>query len=232
MGFAGLFLALGPMIFMGIAGQFNLPGMSDSVNEFIGKLALLAFVAFGPGFILAGLVFPLTISWAAESAGDHDGKRLGVLLGINGLGGALGAEFAYRVLLPWLTLHLAMGAVALAYAVAGLALVLSHESRAGSQPNNSIDRGSRRKEAPNSPGQQENVRTSSRRLLQSKQSLSRIACQAGAVAGVLLLAKFGLSRLPLVNTHQALAVLDHHSGREGSVAVVEKPKLWPLHSDG
>jgi spermidine synthase len=181
---AALALAAGPMIFMGIVQHVNALAANGSVNEFIVKLALLAFVSLGPGFLLMGLVFPLTMAWTTEEAGDLEGKKLGWLLAVNGFGGVAGAEIAYRVLLPVFDVHLAMAVVAGAYALAGFALSL---------------RGPRR--------------------------LSRLVPRSGALACVFLLAIFGLQRLPLVNTHHGLKLLDHRSGREGAVAVVESEAL-------
>ena len=129
MAIAALVLAAGPLIFVGIGKCTNLLEINDSVGEFMIKLALLAFVSAGPGFLLAGLVFPLTISWLAEVAGDADGKELGWLLAVNGLGGVVGAETAYRILLPFFDVHTAAGVVATSYALAGLALALSSERR-------------------------------------------------------------------------------------------------------
>lgn len=126
---AALALAFGPMIFMGIVEHMNVLGMNGSVNEFIIKLALLAFISLGPGFLLAGLIFPLTISWAAEAAGDVDGRKLGWLLAVNGFGGVIGAETAYRVLLPAFDVHVSLGVTAVAYVLAGLALALRDQRR-------------------------------------------------------------------------------------------------------
>ena len=180
MAIAALLLAAGPLIFVGIGKHTNPLAINHSVGEFMIKLALLAFVSVGPGFLLAGLVFPLTISWLAEEAGDADGKKLGWLLAVNGLGGVVGAETAYRVLLPFFDVHTAAGVVAIGYALAGLALSLSSERR-----------------------------------------VSRIVSHAGAVAGMALLIIFVLPKLPLVSRRPGITVLDHRSGREGSVAVLE-----------
>ena len=179
MGAAAIALAAGPLIFVAIAKHTDMLEMNSSVGAFVSKLALLAFVSLGPGFLLAGLVFPLTISWLAEAAGDSDGKELGWLLAANGLGGVVGAETAYRILLPLFDLHTSIGIVASSYALAGLAL--SFCGRRGG---------------------------------------SRIGFQAGAAAGVALLTILGLRQLPLVSTRFGVKVLDHRSGREGTVAVV------------
>lgn len=181
---AALALAAGPMIFMGIVEHVNVLGVNGSVNEFIIKLALLAFISLGPGFLLAGLIFPLTISWTAEAAGDVDGRKLGWLLAVNGFGGVIGAEIAYRVLLPVFDVHMSLGVTAIAYALAGLALASRYQRR-----------------------------------------MVWMIPQAGAATGVVLLILFGLRQLPLVNTHQGLTLLDHRSGRAGSVAVVENSAL-------
>jgi spermidine synthase len=179
MGIAALALAAGPLLFIGIVKHVDMLAMNGSVSEFIIKLALLAFVSLGPGFLLTGLVFPLAISWLAEAAGDSDGKQFGWLLALNGLGGVVGAETAYRILLPLFDVHTALGIVAASYALAGLALSLAGR----------------------------------RRILW-------ISSHAGAVAAVALVLVLGLRPLPLVSKQFGIKLLDHRSGREGSVAVV------------
>jgi spermidine synthase len=129
MGCAALALVAGPLIFMGIVKHVDMLETNASVGHFVFKLALLAFISLGPGFLLAGLVFPLTISWSAEATGDQDGKNLGWLLAANGLGGAVGAETASRILLPLFGIHTALGLVALAYAFAGFVLSWNRQRR-------------------------------------------------------------------------------------------------------
>jgi spermidine synthase len=179
MGIAALLLAAGPLLFMAIVKRVDMLEMNGSLGEFITKLALLAFVSLGPGFVAAGLVFPLTISWLAEDGGDEDGKQLGWLLAANGLGGLVGAEAAYRILLPLFDIHAALGVVAVAYALAGLALSLFN-----------------------------------------RRPVSWIASHAGIAATVALVLILGLRPLPLISKRFGIKLLDHHSGREGSVAVV------------
>jgi spermidine synthase len=179
MGVAALALAAGPLLFMGIVKHVDMLEMNGSVSEFIIKLALLAFVSLGPGFVLAGLVLPLTISWLAETGDDNEGKQLGWLLAFNGLGGLVGAETAYQILLPLFDIHTALGVVAIGYAVAGLALSLFDRRR-----------------------------------------VSWIASHAAVAAAVALVLILGLRPLPLVSKRFGIKLLDHHSGREGSVAVV------------
>jgi spermidine synthase len=179
MGLAALALAAGPLIFMSIVRHVDLLAMNGSVGEFIIKLVLLAFVSLGPGFLLAGLVFPLTISWLAEEVGDSDGKKLGWLLAFNGLGGVAGAEIAYGILLPLFNIHAALGVVAIGYVIAALALWLA-----------------------------------------SRRPLYWGIIHAGVLTSIVLVMFLGLRHLPLVSRRWGTAVLDQHSGREGSVAVV------------
>lgn len=179
MGLTALALAAGPLVFMGIAKHVDLLELNGSVGGFVIKLVLLAMSTLGPGFLLAGLVFPLTISWLAEEAGDRDGKRLGWLLAVNGLGGVIGAEMAYRILLPLFDVHTALGTVAIGYALAGLAF-----------------------------------------SWRSNRKVSEIKFQAGALVAVALIIVFGLQQLPVVSKRFGIKLLDHRSGREGSVAVI------------
>jgi hypothetical protein len=202
MGIAALALAAGPLIFMGIAKNVDMFEMNASVGAFIIKLALLAFVSLGPGFLLAGLVFPLTISWLAEAAGDGDGKRLGWLLAVNGLGGVVGAETAYRILLPLFDVHTALGVVAISYGLAALAL-----SFCSQRFNNSTIQ-----------------RQRPRRVLW-------IASHAVVVAAVALSIP-GLRALPLVSKRFGIRLLDHFGTRRVGRGGIRKRRHGPLYCRG
>lgn len=115
---AAVLLAIGPLVFMAIVERINPLAENSSVPAFALKLSALTLASFGPGLFVAGLVFPLAIAEAAGS--DRSGRSLGWLLAVNGLGGLLGAELAWRFLLPGVGLHLGIGALALGYAFVGI----------------------------------------------------------------------------------------------------------------
>ena len=85
------------------------------------KLIAASLMTAGPGVLLAGLVFPLVAYLGEQARAVRVGQRLAWLIALNGLGGLLGAETAYRWLLPAFGVHQSMGAIASIYALAGLA---------------------------------------------------------------------------------------------------------------
>ncbi len=98
----------------------GLPPMPDFASFWI-KLVALFFVGFGPALFFAGFIFPLlSVLWARASGGGA--QAWGWLLAANGLGGFLGAECAYRVLMPALGLHGAVGLIGVGYL--GVALLI------------------------------------------------------------------------------------------------------------
>jgi spermidine synthase len=94
---------------------------ADSFTFYWFRLFGLVLLAFGPGFFFAGLVFPLiSAAWSRHTRvwqNRSGGHAWGWLLAVNGLGGLLGAEFAYRILLPQAGIYQSMGWIALAYAI-------------------------------------------------------------------------------------------------------------------
>lgn len=77
------------------------------------RLLLLTLLIFGPVFLAASFWFPLLTEWWDHSNDQHGASRWGWLLALNGIGGLLGAECAYRLLLPALGPFGSMGALAL-----------------------------------------------------------------------------------------------------------------------
>lgn len=96
----------------------------DGWVAFLTRLLALTLTAFGPAVLVAGCVFPLAMRWAEERSGDQHHRTLGVLLAVNGLGGFLGAEIAYRWLMPVLGVHVGTGVLALTYVLAALGLAV------------------------------------------------------------------------------------------------------------
>ena len=111
---AGVATLLSSGVFLHLARvSGGLPPMPDFAAFWV-KLALLFLIGFGPALFFAGFLFPLlSVLWARTARGGA--QTWGWLLAVNGLGGFLGAECAYRILMPALGLHGAVGAVGLAY---------------------------------------------------------------------------------------------------------------------
>ncbi len=77
----------------------------------------LALVAGALAFVVGGMVFPLTFRLVS---GGHPGRRLGVLLAANTVGGILGSAGASFVLLPLVGLWRSIGWLGLLYGAAAL----------------------------------------------------------------------------------------------------------------
>jgi len=120
---AGVFVALAPQVFMGIAQRSNWFADNASVSSFVFKLGALAMLSVGPAWLAAGLLFPFALASAGEHcSANQSGQRLGILLAVNGLGGLLGAELAYRVLLPAFGVYGSLSAIGFGLAVPALLL--------------------------------------------------------------------------------------------------------------
>ncbi|TVP79753.1 MAG: hypothetical protein EA353_05475 [Puniceicoccaceae bacterium] len=120
-GLTGWATVVSSAVFLYVARQSGgLPPMPDFASFWI-RLFVLFFVGFGPALFLAGFLFPLlSVLWARASGGGA--QAWGWLLAANGLGGFLGAECGYRLLMPGLGLHGAVGLIGVGYL--GVALFL------------------------------------------------------------------------------------------------------------
>jgi len=124
---AGVTFAMTPIGFMSMAKRAGFLKVNDSVLEFAMELGGIVLLTIGPAFFIAGLLFPLLLS-RISSVGRSAASQLAVLLALNGVGGFLGAEFAYRFLLPAAGPFGATTLVGVGYAGAAfaLALLLNH----------------------------------------------------------------------------------------------------------
>jgi len=121
----GILVVLAPQIFMGIAQRSNWFAENQGVTQFVFKLGGLALLSVGPAWLVGGLIFPLAIARAGQHcSATQSGQRLGLLLAVNGLGGLLGAELAYRVLLPTFGVYGAVTTIGLAFTVIALIFAL------------------------------------------------------------------------------------------------------------
>jgi len=173
---AGLTTAATPVLFFGAAKTIGLQPMATFWAWFV-RLQLLTLASLGPAMLAAAFVFPLSVSWA----GAGHARRLGWLLAANGLGGLLGAELTYRLLLPAFGPHLGVGAIGVVYLAAAAVFF----------------------------------------IVRARGWLDALV-PAGLplLAAAIVVAR--VERLPLVNPYLGFTVVEHRSGREGTVAVVER----------
>ena len=117
----GVALVVAPLLFMGMARLAGDIARDATLPEFFLSLAFLVLISLGPAFLASGLVFPRAMAWADATRGRRSGTA-GRLLAINGLGGLLGAEAAYGVLLPRCGIHGSLAVIGGLYALVGLGL--------------------------------------------------------------------------------------------------------------
>lgn len=121
-GVAALFVALSPVIFMKLVQGGVVPSTAHSITAYWLTLMKLSFLCFGPGLFVAGMLFPLALKHA-ETTWDGKGMHpIAWLLAVNGIGGLLGAEFAYRLILPTTGIHVGMGWLGIFFALLSLAV--------------------------------------------------------------------------------------------------------------
>ncbi len=124
MAMAGMAFVLSPLGFMSVAKKARFLTQNASVWEFAYELGGIVLVTIGPAFFIAGLIFPLLLT-QISGRGNKAAGQLAGLLALNGLGGFLGAELAYRYLLPLAGAFGALALVGVGYAVIAFLLALS-----------------------------------------------------------------------------------------------------------
>jgi len=97
---SGIGLWFSPLLFHTFAPHFPVDTPAASLPAFFLRIAFFTLLVFGPAVFFAGLWFPLAARLSATASLNSTGTRWGGLLAVNGLGGWLGAEAAYRFLLP------------------------------------------------------------------------------------------------------------------------------------
>jgi len=127
---SGVALTIAPLLFHGLAPYYHLAVEQPSLAHFLGRLTLFTLFVFGLPIGLAGLWFPLMAALSGESTVPDEARlRWGWLLAANGIGGWLGAEIAYTVLLPAFGPFVSLGLLGLVYVVAGWVLAPQRPSR-------------------------------------------------------------------------------------------------------
>ncbi len=119
---AGIAVAVVPLIFLsfGVTRTADLV-YSETFAGFLGKTGGMTLLSVGPAILFCGLIFPLAMSMCA-GIGKVAGRKLGLLLAVNGMGGVVGAEVARSVLAPSVGVHVALGLVGVSYAAVALAV--------------------------------------------------------------------------------------------------------------
>lgn len=110
---AGILAAAGPYWF--VQSAMNAEGglSAESLVTFTRSLVLLVLLSFGPCILLGGLIFPSLLAMVPDKY--EKSHAVGFLLAFNGLGGILGAEFTYGMLMPKLGVYLGVGMIAVLY---------------------------------------------------------------------------------------------------------------------
>ena len=117
----GAALTITPLLFMTSTSVVGPPAGDASLVGFFLRLIGMTSACLGPALLLIGQVFPESVAMSASgSDGGAGARRLGRLLAWNGVGGFLGAEAAYRLVLPLCGVHGGMAALGLLYLLAGL----------------------------------------------------------------------------------------------------------------
>jgi spermidine synthase len=181
---AGLATAMTPVLFMSLtAGRSGIIIHGTGIVRSLLRLGGVTCLSLGPAVIAAGMVFPVLLSSSGPASGALAGRRLGQLLAVNGLGGVVGAETAYRLILPATGVHVGLGAVGAFYSLLSLAVLL---------------------------------------VLRQKRPV-QLAFSLAALTGTGLLLGTVLKGLPVFFRSATFNVLQVRAGREGSLAVVERP---------
>lgn len=118
----GLLMAVSPLLFHSLAPLFPFAEGSRSLTVFLLRLSFFCLLVFGPAVLAAGLWFPLIAAHCTTSASHGPRLRWGWLLAANGLGGLIGTESAYLLLLPAFGPYQGLGLIGFAYLVAAWAL--------------------------------------------------------------------------------------------------------------
>jgi spermidine synthase len=119
---AAIAVTVVPLIFLSFAMTRTADLVySPTFGAFLGKTTGMALISLGPAVLFCGLTFPLAMSMCS-GVGRIAGRKLGLLLAVNGLGGVVGAEVAKSVLSPTFGVHVALGLVGICYALAALAV--------------------------------------------------------------------------------------------------------------
>jgi len=117
----GCLFVLTPIWFLAVVSRLGGMLAVSQFNTWLVMVTLLILISIGPAILFASLVFPAILAWLGRQE-DRQGRCLGWLLAVNGVGGLLGAELSYRVLLPQLGLYVAFGVMGLVFLLASLAL--------------------------------------------------------------------------------------------------------------
>ena len=99
--------------------------LAETSFGYLLRVMFTVFITLGPALLLAGMVLPLTFAMFARQYGQSATPLWGWLLAANGLGGIIGAETANRILMPWLGMHMSVGAIACIYGLTSVGACLT-----------------------------------------------------------------------------------------------------------
>jgi spermidine synthase len=123
-------MALLPLVFTSLPSvKTSFFGYGRGFPDFLRRLVWVTLGTFGPAMLLGGMVFPLLVAWRSEDS--LAGRRLALLLAVNGVGGVVGAETAYRILLPSFAVYVSIGVVGACYALVAIAVVATLRTNRG-----------------------------------------------------------------------------------------------------
>jgi spermidine synthase len=117
----GCLFMLTPIWFLTVVSRLGGMLAVSQFETWLVMVTLLILISIGPAIFFASFVFPAVLAWLGREK-DPQGKTVGWLLAINGLGGLLGAELGYQVLLPQLGLYPALGAIGIVFLSTSLML--------------------------------------------------------------------------------------------------------------
>lgn len=127
----GISAVLSPFWYLTVVSSVQL-GTASHIALFTGKVGLLVLGTFGILLLMQGVLFPMCMVLFEKERGEstQDGAWSRLLFA-NGVGGLLGAEFAYRGLLPAFGVHVSLGVIGLIFLVVSAWLTKQWFPKAG-----------------------------------------------------------------------------------------------------
>ena len=131
---ASLFCAICPLILYNCTNELvsirylaSLNGKTiDSLTEYWFILFTIVALSSGPAMFFGGFVFPSILS--IHSKTDPEGRSVGLLLAVNGLGGLVGAEIANLFMILQVGIYLGFAIVAVIIAVIAIGILSANKS--------------------------------------------------------------------------------------------------------
>lgn len=214
---AGVVLAFTPLLFHFLAPRFPLAVEQTSLLLFLLRLSGFTLLVFGPATLVAALWFPTMAMCCGDRNKTLAPYRWGWLLATNGVGGWMGTELAYGVILPWVGPFTGLGLIGLFYMIAAWVLqpVASKAGVGDVESSRSLSR---------TPGTEPRPTNIECRPTLCGRRMDVWMIRIG-LAVALGLFWFVHPSLPTVHPQFMPHVLEQKQGREGSLAVLESPEM-------